>query len=746
MAEKKSKSDKTEGPAVEGIQSGQGKGGRRSEYARAELGSLSPADADRIQVILDTDILDRWEGLSTTYEVWGSQPSVKYLTATLNNEDIRHNVSEFFISRAFALVIEKLLPAGAASFRTIKPKQCVFTKPDVFNKVNDVAGDIVVAGVVTELVLPMLMELGMVSNNIQFSTHTRYDFSPVTVNSIRNDVAIYQVLQTVKAAKAGSVKPEIDYSVKVLAELLSEAVRPIGLALLEYNDMTAIVDDMILGVRAHLDPTMQAGKTTGFVHSDWRNHVVIAELARNIVFVKEALALPPGTNLTPTSEGWRLREWAPIILAAIKSSERYAWVNKAEALRSYGCKRIRDGRGQVRSAVVYRKAAVQPIAQSVFVTQDRILPGTVNVAPTRDRLAEVIQATYGSAAFDIASGADLVATILNHAAEAGWVGMSALYVCDTTERATDVMSLAAMLSKKLFVHAGEKGVEGYSYAEGSRDPELVKQEWTPRWWFVTDTSELNLDIMSGTHSRSEVYTSDPAEVFLAHDDFEPKDALQPRPQVLGPAAFNTYVVDFDDRILHSIDTRFSFRIAVNDVVMQGVLTTSAFSTMKASKYAMLTTPHFNQAVIEGYMNTLTMANSIMERMRVTRTGDDGSVNTEWLRNGMPGDEFFSFFKRQVALHVLELSQQLSPAFRQDVHDLVIENSIARAKLSADESVTLRARLAQRTYAAAADVISLDFFLSLQGFPFTQVRELMTDSEMARAWLEKGSPRTKEFTV
>jgi len=724
-----------------------------TSFARADTGEQAPGDSERLSVVVHSDIIDRWEGLSATYEVWGREPSLRYLTSALADTDTRDTVADFFVTRQFASVFKRLLPGLANSARTIQCKDGLLNKSDIHGVLSDdfEANE---SGVIMELVLPLLIELGLVSGNIKYSRHVRYPFGRVTTNHIQHDVALYQVMQAVKTAKASTIDANARYTVSVLAELLAEALRPIGLALYEYHDLSTIIDDIISGVRAHLDPTLSRGKLSGSVPSDWRNHPVVAELAQNMVFVRSALAIPPASNLTPLSEGWKLSQWAPTILAALKSSERYAWVSKQEVLRTYGLRKIRTVKGKVVSAVVYRSAKVQPVAQAVFAIEDAILKDAAySIHPTKDRIADAIQSAYGSASFETSGGATMLVNLLTDGVEAGWNDVKALYTVDTLEHGFDVATVACMLSDRLYVNVTDTGVEVVRRGDSkSKVTEVDDHTWQPKWWFAVKTNEINLDIYSGSHLRSEVITHDPVEALLAHAEFEAQDVVPVKPQVLGPAAFNTTVIAFDNKMLRNVGKRYSFSVTVNDIEMKGAFKPSSFASMRSRDLTSLVLPHFNASVIYGYASAYATAYEILSHMErsgqhVVGEGDMATVPGwsqserigETLRHG-PAAEFYSFMKRRIAKQLLDTAQRLSPAFRQEVHEAIVSRSVAREDINPTEATLLRARLTQRTFAAACDMIALDFFLDTQGIQVDVWRKMLTDSEMVKVWMEVGSDR------
>lgn len=677
----------------------------------AKDSSSVPEDVHRLQVTVLHTLQDRWEGTSMTFEVWGAKPSAQFITAALLDADVRERVASFFVRREFGGMFQRMV-----QLKTMKPNETILTKHQVFNAVMACDGMSVAAGgVIVELILPTLIQLRMVSDNIKYSRHVRYDFKRVTVEDIKNDVAMFSILEAVSKVKVSSIDANQKHSVASLAEVLAEAMRPIGLTILDITNLSSIVDDIVKGIRAFLDPIGLAGGLEGSVSPEWRTHSVVQELAQNLTFVRSALALPPGSSITPVSEGWKLEKWAPMVVAAIKSSARYSWVGKAEALRHYSLEKIRDGKGKVQSVVLTRSVKTQAVAQSVFAVDDDFMPGAYNISATRDRIADAVQSAYGKADFSTLQGARVVVGALTDAIEAGWTGNKAVYVVDAAGSGTDASDVAVMLSSRMYVEIGDEGVRvdeisaAYREAVGEEDEDW-ERVWSPMWWYVVPTRELNLDVWSGSHNGSEIITSDPAEVLLAVDAFDAKDALPARPQVLGPAAFATRVIDFDSGLLQEVNSKFRFDIEVNDVKMCGSLRAIDFASLRSSKHVALVKPHFNNEVIRGVQEAFVRAQDLITQMRSSEKEAD-----QWLTGSNPGAAFFEFAARRAAREMLYLAQQLSPAFRQEVHDAIVERTLAARGVSVDEAVVMRARLRQKTFAACADVLALQFFLHLQGF-------------------------------
>lgn len=696
-----------------------------------------PGEDSRLQVTILSNLIDRWEGMSATLDVWSDKPNMQYITRACADENVRERVARFFVSREMVAVLNHAL----RGLRSIKVGDVVLTKEMLHSSVlaaTDVSPT--AAGVVLELILPALLEKQLVNSNLKYSRHVQYPFQRVEVQDIMMDVAMHQVGEAAAAAKASGIVVGTKYSLAPFCEALAESFRPVGLAMLDINELSPIMDDLIKGVRAHIDPMHTAGGVRGSTPAEWRNHRVVAELAQNLPFVRAALSLPPDTQMGITSETWRLEKWAPIILASIKSSIRYAWIGKQEALRHYSLSKVRNTQGRPVSCVLARSAKVQPVAQAVFAVKDAMMPSAYNINATKDRIADAIQIAYGAATFSTDRPADLLHSVLTDAAEAGWGHMKAVYFVDTLGNGSTAADIAVLLATRMYVEIGDEGVvvADPTLAGMIEDDDTLTRVWNPKWWYVVPTTEKNLVVWSGTHFGSEVVTTDPAEALLAHDEFMATESIPARPQVLGPSAFNTRVVDFDDRLLQAVNHRFPFNITVNDVTLRGTLRAIDFASLRSGFHTAIVLPHFNSEVVSGSCNGYMMAQQVLKSMAAGKT--EGEESFAWESGQVPSSAFFDLMNRRVASDLLKLAQNLAPSFRQEVHTAIVERSLIQEGVTPDQAIVMRARMNQKTFAACADVVALYFFLHLQGMDADRWAAIVDAETLVRVCMEVGSDR------
>jgi len=689
--------------------------------------SGAPGEGSRIQVTVTSDLHDRWEGLAETIQMWGDKPNTRYLTKKMAKKQTREEVAEFFNARGIVEIIKQMSPVPM-----LKPNETAFSKDEYidFVKRNGKVSEDAVA-VIVELTLPALIALGYISNNIKYSTQVRYGFDRVTIADLRLEVTVFQVMEAVKNVSTKSIDPTRKIAKGVFAEALGEAFRPIGLALYEIVDLSGVVDDIVVGVRANIDPAVIA---LGSVPPDWRNHRVVQEVAQNLTFVRHALLEHDVAKMRVQNDAFKLERWAPVVLSAIKSSERYQWVGKAEALRHITTRKVRNMQGRVLSVVACRRVQVQPVAQSVIATEDRALKDSFNINGTNDRIAEVVQSAYGQATFSTELGAELIADTLMDGVQFGWNNPEAGYMVDARGEGPSLTDVAVMAASRLYAAVQDGKVMIDPESAHAAEKLGASAMPGPVWWFVVPTKELSMNVYSGTHMGSEVVTSDPVEALMACDEMTASDALPARPQMLSSAAFNTRIVDFLPRLLHKVDARYSFDVDVLGVHLRGAFRPQDVGSLRAkSNLTALVTPHFNEGVINGLQQAYALARSVLTQME-----SDGKER--WITNEKPTEAFFHHIRNRTARSLLKTAQQLSPAFRQEIHQLMIERAIVSQDKAGDEAMRLRATLAQKTYGAYADVIALHFFLFLQGIELDGWEEIIKSPEMTAVAIEHGTDR------
>lgn len=691
----------------------------------------APSATNRLSFKISSTLRDTFAGTSTTELVWGPRINERSLGRTLASASRRQTVSAFFLKREIETVLLSMIPVPF-----FRPHETAFTKADLFTAVKKVVKDEVDASAIVELVLPPLLELGLVSSTIEYSVQTDYGFDDVTVEDIRVNIMVYQAAE---AAKKISLKKftRDRVSRNVFAEAVAKEFREIGHAVEEITDLSVVIEDMVLGVRAYIDPNFTIDPSSASVPADWRNHKIVEELAENEIFVTEALALPVGQRLRLNSDSYKLEKYAPVVMAAIKSSDRYEWVSRERALATYSMYKVRDIKGAPVCAVISRNVEVAPVAQAVFATKDVSMPSALNVSATRERLAEAIQIAYGKASFSLNEGAELLLANLKDYVEAGWTGRRAVYFCDTSTGAT-VDSFAKLLADVVHVEVvnGQVTVDPTVEAmvDKTSDEEAKRTIWKPKYWYTVNTTELNLSVWSGRHMGDQIITEDPSEVILAAPEREAKELFPARAQLLAPEAFNTRLLNLNENRIIDVSSRFSYNVNVLGISMRGNFKASDFASLRSGTYTALCKPFFNNEVITTLQNVFKLCADVDDI--VSASGEE-----HWSGERIDS-EAVNHVQKRYARYLLQLAQKLDPAFRHEVQQVIVERAVHSGGFTGAEADLYRARLSQKAFMAYSDVIALLFFLHVQGIEASVWHELASRAQMTRVCVEYGSDRKK----
>lgn len=686
-----------------------------------------PSESSRLPVRVTSTLVDRWEGTSTTEIIWGSQPNLKYVGECSLNKSVRKSVSKFFVSRQAGAVMRNMITG-----QFFRPAETAFTKAEYHSALSNVESSPVAVGMIMELTLPALVKLGLISAAIDYSRQIDYDFSAVTIDAIKTNVLVYQI---VEAAKAGQLKIEGKdrLSKSVFAEMVGDAFRDIGYALEGMTDLSEVIDDLVLGVRAHIDYTFAIDPTAASVPTEWRNNRLVAELATNLVFVRAALSLPVGANMRLKSDMWKLEKFAPVVMSAIKSSDRFAWVSKEEALATLQIAKIRDIEGRPVSAVIGRSVQVVPVAQAVMAVEDVAMQHAFNITATKDRIAEAIQIAYGKATFSLLDGAQMLADNVREYVEAGWRTNKQVYMVDTRSGMTKE-DVALLLADVLHVEVENGKVKAAAVLEGVAEGVIESGvvEWNPVWWYSVDTREKSLRVWNGRHLGDSIITSSADEVVLAADEREARASLPARQQLLSPQAFNTRLMSFDTDKVMSVEKRFSFSVAIAGVSMKGSFNATDFASLRSSTYTKVTKPFFNEEVVRGLQLAYVQCQDV-----------DGTIDSsgadDW-EHGKVEKQVSAYVRRRYARMLLRLAQQLDAAFRHEVQQVMIERAVHSGDLKGSAADQYRSKLGQKSFMAYCDVVALLFFLHVQGIDRGVWTDIASSKEMAETCMEFGSDR------
>lgn len=707
---------------------------------RSTGGRDMPEGLREMSVSVHNTIIDRFEGTAVTEPIWGEKANLRVIQTGAADTAVREECAQFFIKRRLARIITDMIPT-----HMVKLGEAMLLKPSLYGAISKAVPNRVAAGVVTEIVIPYLLKVGVLSTSGDYTSRFQYPVGPVTIDEITHDLASYEIVRVMESASVVSLAGK-KYSKEVFAAEVADALEEVGRAFLDVNFLSTVVDDIVKGVRARVD--IECVGLRGVVDPVWRDNEVVKSLASNWVFLEAALSLPPSTLITPSNEAWKLDSFAPGVLASLKSSARYAIVGKAEAIRNIGTRKVRNNRGVPISTVFWRAANPDAVGMSVYAYEDDSLAGAYSLRHTKERLGEVVSMVYARPDLLGTTEAALrLANTLSDVAQGGFQDLALLYQIDVGSYAfVENRMVAALCATRISIAFDDNGLvvrdasEKYFHSASGELRDHIKM------WYTIATTERDLSWgLSGRYEGGSFTTASAAEAYLAMDEITPASSIDSKPQLFTSAAFNTRIVNFDTRSIKPVNTRYTFNVTVNGALVHGSFKPSDLGTMKANPYVSLVVPHYNGQVFTAVAAVFKQTLAICDQLE-RAAGDAERYPTYTGGAGLP-----VYLRRRMAREVLGYAQTLAPFFRAEVQRGMMQR--AQHDMPMEQSIALRARLAQRAFGAYADVYALSLFIEMQGMgESAQVsngdkpgvvsfwRDIISSSDMVQVYIESESDR------
>lgn len=703
-------------------------------FSPKDSGVVLPEASKRVKLRIISDIRDLKEGRSETVVIWGSSPQMQYVSEALADRTLREEVTDFFLQRKISAVIEALIPAVY-----FKPKESTFSKPELYDAFVSTGLSDRVTQVLMELVCGPLMQIGILSSNGNRSLQLQYPFRRVTTEMLAHEINVQQVESTLGSLNLAAINSDARQTRKTFADRLGDVFRPIGVRLLDAAELSSVMDDFISCTRAHIAPYGLSDNDIEAIPKEWREHASIGEFATCLPFVRAALRLPSKQVLRLKNEGRLLDQWIRVIVNYLRDSTRFKWLGREAMLRHHTTRHVRDMRRQVQSVVVYRHVKAQATAQAVVAIDDvgATAVGGKFITATKDRLADSIQSAYSQATFSTEEGAVAYLEMARDIVGIGYRLPTDAILVDAVGDGASIADIAALLSEDLEIEVDDTGAvvasdEAVREAR-AKDSDLDAGTWDPKWWYKIATVEANLDIRNGRHYGDHVVTCDPIEALKAHAEITATEAYPVQPQQLGPNAFSSTLLGFDENNLLALNRKFSFKVQFAGRDIAGAFLAQDFATLRSARLAKVVKPHFNAAVIESQSAAYGAASNLLLELSSTDKAD-------WTTGNVPDPSVFSSLQRRLCVRLLKLAQSLSPSFRDEVQDAMIARALAMDEVTTEDLVIQRAQLMQQSFTAIADVTALMFFLHIQGIPAPAWAELITSEVMAGVCLDYGSDR------
>lgn len=685
-----------------------------------------PVEGQRIEIELDSTYVDTLQGGTKTISIFGVEPNPIIVKDALRQPLVKEEIANFFLSKSISSVLAKCFKV--LRFKIGTPQ---FAKNDLINAVAKWPISDTAQSAIIELIMGHFIKEGTIKDASAFSKQMFYPYANVTIESLQDEAFTAGVIRKVSGLKSIYTKEDVTVSEYLIQ--LGKMFYKVGKWVYEEMDTDDLFHDILLGVRSHLDPAMLVASTRGNVPNVWRENDIISSFARNEVFVKAALSLKqPTTLMMKTTSVDQALDALTSLPASIIESRRYKMIGKAEYIASFELSKVRDGYGRPVMAVLARNMQVVPEAQAVFVHRDTVIKDTFNIDSVSDRITEVIRGTYGTATFNLLKGAKLIRETAEDLVLSGAKLNHILVTADGSNNLIDVNTIAAMVSDSVFIELDSKG--NIVFETNNLDKgEVYEVESQPKWWYVLKTREQRVPVTSGSYDVGGfVTTSDPSEVFLLSEEFDSRETYANKTQLFGPEAFETNMVKFDSKMIRSLRARFSVDIPLGGANVRGSFKASDFQSLKAIPLISLTVPFFNATVVKGLQACYMTANLLITG--AVQKNPDWAVKT--------GLVTANYTKTRILRNLIELSQEINPSFRNDVHNRIINMAINKENLSQENALRLKAMMSQTSFGSACDVTALIYFLAIQGIDTDYWKVVSLDKDMPRIAQEAGTDRGK----
>lgn len=668
------------------------------------------AGESRVSLQVHSVIVDRLAGASLVDDIWSDHENVDFIVHRMQTDrEMRDRLATMFLSGAMAKVFANIIDG-----KTFRSGGMLASKHEVLSACQGVSGDSESAIVMAEFVNPLLIQNSLVSNNAKFAVRRKIPYTNVSVDAISRDLLKQEIAKALSSAHKAFVIPSGTHSTSAIAEQFSDVFRSIGIALSIMNDYDNVLQDIVLGVLANIDPAPLATQR-GSVPNDLRMHSVVQQLMTNWTFVQEALKLRnnvsgskgPSDGISVKCNQYIFDKHAPVVLAMIRSSDRFQMVSRAQFVSTIGAIKVIGLDGVPRSTVLFDNAYMEPTAMVVVSVPDAIMEGAINLQELPDRVSERMMSAYGSMCdkLSIPDAARTMADIVSLKAEAD-ESVAPLYTIrlSNQEVALDTATIAVMLAERVSAR----------FDDGATDYVLV---------YSGESEHATLKLKSGSIIAGTFTTTDPVEFFLASKQLDSMAKLIAPAQLIPRNALRSRLIGYDENDFVTSAARGGYRINALDVKISGVLRLKELTSIRMGDLATLVVPFHNAQVYA----------------RIEAAVTDMLGLAKSIKLGAAKRRAF----KVLAQFVLNAAQGLAPAFRNEVHESVLEK--AAEKLSYEESIKMRAQLRQHAMAAYTDVLSAIVFLKLQGISHdkeTIFDQLTQEDLIIQQWVELGSDRLR----
>lgn len=631
---------------------------------------------------ITSTVRDRLAGMTITEEIWnGVSVNSAYISRLLANKERRDRLEEFFATRLLRKIIKDLI--GTQSVRL---GGFLATVPEALQVISKHAGNDI-AGVVLEIVGPGLVRNHLLVPPTERGKGIMNRFTmPMRQSPSIDDLATeYSRVELERAindcAQGLTLESGRTYAASALADTIAESYFTIALRLRAAYEYDIVLEDVLKGIIVSFDPVSDG--LHGDVPAWLYGHDVVRTLATNWTFFSAAVKLRAeiaesngSLTLAPQCDQYKFDNLAPAILALLKTSDRYVLRSRSDIMHEHSLSHVVDVRGTRRAAILTEHAKMDPVALAIVAYDDPMMSGAINVARSVGRIDAHIAAAYGKVADTMTpmAAGQLLGDLLRHCFEAERYDeeqphIEGVYMNTVCE--LDIVDAALMLSDSIMFDPSNPTDVVYCLRTNASFPDGLK---------------------SGMVMRGSVYTTDPAEVLLAADEFAAKSVREALPQLLPRAALGAALFSEEGgTTLVNAVQRYTFDRKIGRCTVRGALRWAELEIVRADAHATLVRPVYNAAVFETTSRLMDVCHELAK-----------SAPAEIRRT----------CQRSVAHATIDMARGVSDAFRKQVHGFIITRSLSG--LSQPEIGITTAQLNGQAVAGFADLYATAFFFAIQG--------------------------------
>lgn len=685
-----------------------------------------------------TVIVDRRAGSTNVEEVYGAKSNLEVVAENMKVKGAREAASRFFLEGRLVQIIESNI-----STATVKRGEAVSTRDGLIKSINGAISQKEAANIVCEFVIPVAYECGIINETTKITNSIVYGAKTVELSDLSLDLVAQNAVRTAEAINIKMPGNE-KMSKQSFARAFSECMQVVGYDLHRAVAIQHLFDDMAKAVRVKLlSDSGNIGK--GAIDQTWLDNPIIEELCSNVTFVKAALSYPASGSISTVNDIHTLNRDAPLAIASLKSSRRYAMMTDTEYLSTYGKKTITGIDGAPLFFVGWREASIQKVAQNVSVFPDVLMPSlAVNIIPGPDNASKFVAASHPSGAeASVGYHINQLLSTLQHLAESNDPRIFSADSADehvTTRCLGETFvfgddglgfaeELAFFLSREVYLRPDDSSENGYS------------------WVYVVETNYTHFNDLSWQISLTaakEFITDQIGLVFLLTQDMAPKAEVTPRAQLLSEKALFTRVVNMPDGRVIDAKRRFGFAVNLGGTTYQGNVHTTDVGLHELPIDSKFVIPLHNELVID-------TINAVHESISEVLKGagdislqpfdEDNELNAGLVAIS---PATVTFLKQAQVRSVLKMSQSVSSQYRQVVTSLMRMRALTGKSYS--EAVRARGALYQDQFMAYSDLVSLSLILMTSGMNIQFIRNVLEMPEAISVIMLYGSDRTENKRV